>query len=376
MREERVAELDGLRGLACLLVVVWHYIDNLLASSHSHLLATVPFRVLSVTWSGVDLFFVLSGFLLGGRLIDHRQSKGVLKTFYVRRACRILPAYFAALVLYFGLVHVLPATYLSHWMTDSTGTIPTWSYFAFVQNLFMAKTGDFGFAPLSITWSLSIEEQFYLVLPALVLLANPKRLPLISILIVLLTPILRLVMLYGFKLPTLSAYVMLFARWDALFLGVLGAHLVRAFPEKMKLRETRVWLRSLLIVMGLGIWLYSINFPRGVTLVLAAIGYTWISAFYLCLLLLGLFDPAFSRVFRWKPLVSVGVISYGIYLLHQISNGLVHGIIRNADPNIVEFSDLAVVVLTFMLTVSTAWISYRFFELPIIRLGKRVKWGK
>src|SRR5689334_3132541 len=95
---ERIPELDGIRGLAILLVLAWHYLFLRFAPTAPPSARPV-WSVFALTWSGVDLFFVLSGFLIGGILLRCRDSPNYFKTFYIRRACRIVPAYFLVLII-------------------------------------------------------------------------------------------------------------------------------------------------------------------------------------------------------------------------------------------------------------------------------------
>ena len=97
----RIPELDGIRAIAILMVLVWHYFSSQVSSEPGTLIASL-IGLAKMSWSGVDLFFILSGFLIGGILIDNRGSSGVLKTFYVRRACRILPLYLVAVLTFFA----------------------------------------------------------------------------------------------------------------------------------------------------------------------------------------------------------------------------------------------------------------------------------
>src|SRR6266446_4286628 len=92
----RVPELDGLRGIAILLVIVWHYAVELFAREPGST-AAYGLAVLRLSWSGVDLFFVLSGFLIGGILIDNRGARNYFRVFYFRRVCRIVPLYYLCL---------------------------------------------------------------------------------------------------------------------------------------------------------------------------------------------------------------------------------------------------------------------------------------
>jgi peptidoglycan/LPS O-acetylase OafA/YrhL len=96
---ERMPELDGIRGLAIVLVLVWHYFVSALRVASATPLAYIQ-KAMWLSWSGVDLFFVLSGFLIGGILMDNRNAQNYFSVFYVRRTCRIFPLYFAALALF------------------------------------------------------------------------------------------------------------------------------------------------------------------------------------------------------------------------------------------------------------------------------------
>ena len=124
-------------------------------------------------WSGVDLFFVLSGFLITGILRDQRSSSRYWRTFYLRRACRVLPLYAIllggfALAIAFGASNVPGLWWLFY------TPMPLWSYATFTQNFFMAVAGGTGANWMGVSWSLAVEEQFYLVLPLVVYLL-PKR---------------------------------------------------------------------------------------------------------------------------------------------------------------------------------------------------------
>jgi peptidoglycan/LPS O-acetylase OafA/YrhL len=150
----RIPELDGVRGLAILLVLVFHWAAFQPAPHSFAYYLMVPRNLM---WSGVDLFFVLSGFLIGGGLIDNRASPNYFSTFYRRRIYRIFPFYYLMVGLFLIGSFVLPAAFLF------TGAIPRWPFLLFVQNIGFAIPLA---APwLGVTWSLAVEEQFYLLFP-------------------------------------------------------------------------------------------------------------------------------------------------------------------------------------------------------------------
>ncbi len=163
---DRVPELDGLRGLAILLVIICHYVGN---ANHGAV-GKWQYRMLSafnIGWSGVDLFFVLSGFLIGGILLDQRESLNYFRAFYMRRVFRILPLYYGWTLL-FGVL-VLAATWLA------PGRFPVayqdlWQvpvHLLFLQNFWIGMQ-KWPWIWFVVTWSLAVEEQFYLVAPLLV----------------------------------------------------------------------------------------------------------------------------------------------------------------------------------------------------------------
>jgi peptidoglycan/LPS O-acetylase OafA/YrhL len=191
IRTERVRELDGIRGLAIALVLVWHYVHAQLQQVEPGTPLAFFKQAVSFTWSGVDLFFVLSGFLIAGILLDHREAENYFRVFYIRRVCRIFPLYYAHFALFVMLlafgVGLAPGLY---WLFDTAG-LPLWSYATFTQNIVMASRVVMGSDWLAVTWSLAIEEQFYLVLPFIIRFTPPRALPWILGGLLLMAPVLR-----------------------------------------------------------------------------------------------------------------------------------------------------------------------------------------
>src|SRR5262249_6222855 len=138
-----------------------------------------------------------SGFLIGGILMDNRGSANYFKTFYIRRVCRIFPLYFLWLVLFFVLLLLLQPSFPEYSTIFGHGIphFPQWGYALFLQNFFMARSGDFGPAWLGITWSLCVEEQFYLVLPLLIWLVFPRKALWTFLFLIALVPAFRIYLL-------------------------------------------------------------------------------------------------------------------------------------------------------------------------------------
>src|SRR5262249_50866528 len=156
--------LDGLRALAILLVVMWHYLG------HPGGPGSAQWNFFRFGITGVDLFFVLSGYLITGILLQNAGAANYFSTFYLRRSFRILPIYFGMVAIYLiGRQIGRPAGLFD-------GAVPWWSYILGVQNFWMTIHQTFGATWLAATWSLAVEEQFYLLFPLLVFFLSPRTL--------------------------------------------------------------------------------------------------------------------------------------------------------------------------------------------------------
>jgi peptidoglycan/LPS O-acetylase OafA/YrhL len=171
--ESRIPALDGLRGIAILMVLLLHlapYGHDLPAPT-----AVVDRAFLfgaRTGWMGVDLFFVLSGFLITGILYDTRGSKHYFRQFYARRMLRIFPLYYAALALF---LIILPALRPEHWVLRDLKADAFW-YWTYLYNMKVASTGFLPSSALGHFWSLAVEEQFYLIWPIAVLCLSRRQL--------------------------------------------------------------------------------------------------------------------------------------------------------------------------------------------------------
>jgi peptidoglycan/LPS O-acetylase OafA/YrhL len=369
----RLPELDGLRGLAILLVLVFHYFAGPAQPAPGSWLA-LAVRPLLYAWSGVDLFFVLSGFLIGGILIDQRASGNYFRVFYFRRACRILPLYYAWLLIYFALRLMFQSapwdTLLSHQFRDPGLTL--WPYGLFLQNFSMSAAGEFGPAWLGATWSLAVEEQFYLVLPLLVRWLPPRRLPGALGLLIIAAPLARIALYQRFPGNFLPAYTLMPCRADALLLGVLCAWAVR--QEGLRLWLARrtgllyLLLLSLLAATGLMI---ARGYPRE-SFAMAAPGYSLLALLYACLLLLAVSERRgpVSALLRWTPLRRLGLLAYGIYIFHLAANVICHQLILGRWPQMKTAADLGVSVVALLVTFTVAWLSWNLFERRLVRIGQ------
>lgn len=341
--------LDGMRALA-VLAVVWH---------HSHPgYGWLPMSTKG--FLGVDAFFVLSGLLITSLLLRERAIHGsiALGSFYARRALRIFPLYYAllaALALYFATVGqaspqrapflaALPwhATYLSNW-------VPTDSFMA-------------------ITWSLSTEEQFYLLWPPLLAWLGWGALPLLLGFLAL-NQALNFGLLDGWLAAHGLAWQsldILQATFTPILLGVLAAFALAHPRARARLAQWltpgRLWLLALALLAVLN-WPGSVRgAPRLALHLLVA------------LLLAGLVLQPTHRLVRWlewRPLVYLGTVSYGVYLLHKPGLDLARRVLQRAGTD----SPLALFALGLGLSVLLAGLSYRYFESPLLRLKDRFRGG-
>lgn len=372
--DRRVPELDGIRAVAILLVIVWHYIHLKTTAEPGTAWARINI-LFRLSWSGVDLFFVLSGLLIGGILLSQRESPNYYSAFYGRRTLRILP-------LYFGF---LGGCTIVQWLSmhsESTSinrffepALPLGSFATFTQNIAMVLVPNMGSPVLGGTWSLAVEEQFYLILPLLIRLVPVPRLPLVLLGLAVLGILMRIGLF--FALPTRAgqaAYLLLPCRWDPLFLGVLLAWVFRHPVWVKRVASAGRYLRVLTSILALGLVLTAVS-ARGVIMAdgMTLWGYTLIGVFYALVVLLVLAGhaPWLAAALRQPTLVYIGTISYGIYVFHSPVNEVLHWIVLGAQPRFDTLSQGMVTGLAFLTTILLADASWRWFEKPFVDWSHR-----
>jgi peptidoglycan/LPS O-acetylase OafA/YrhL len=322
----RIVALDGLRAIAVLMVFMHHAL-------HAPLF-----------W-GVDLFFVISGFLITGILLD-RKARGLsyFAYFYARRARRILPPFVLLLVvssLLFGV----------GWMAN-------WPWYAFFAVNIGTTFGEIGHESLGVLWSLAVEEQFYLLWPFVVLFASERALMWIAGAALFIAPALRFV-----ATPLFDSYHPIYVltpfRMDTLCAGAFMALLVRRDPSALK----RLVLPAILgIVVALGVLGYVnltiprfrwLNLPWGNALLYSGTLILCASIVILAMQSRGIIQ----KVLCHPILVYIGTISYSIYLIHTTALSAVAGLHMNR---------LAVASLALAITLAYASISWFLIEKRLI----------
>jgi peptidoglycan/LPS O-acetylase OafA/YrhL len=366
----RVPALDGLRGIAILFVLLYHTVFSTFTTSH---VARAFYNLGRLSWSGVDLFFVLSGFLIGGILLDTKDSPQYFKTFYIRRAYRILPIY-SAIVAAYVVWLVAHRAQNGQWTVSSVRQVPLLAYLTFTQNLWTAG-GWTELMVCGVTWSLAVEEQFYLTLPALVRKISRPALTWILVSVVIAAPVLRIAIHLIFKNGNVADYVLMPCRADTLCLGVLIAILTRT-PRLWNVviaRPSAVYWLAGITFLGL-IWMTYKGFGQFDD-TMVSVGYSLLALFYTsCLLLALTARGVLQTIFHYRALREFGVLSYCIYLIHM---SLVEGVRRllalrfGDSTRPTHFLSLAIGIPLIFVVAKLSW---RFFEQPMLHKGHAYKY--
>lgn len=362
--QKRMPELDGLRGIAILLVWTGHYF----AVPGKGMLSLLDGYWFRLGWTGVDLFFVLSGFLIGGILLDVRDSPRYFQTFYRRRFFRIIPLYYAWIAIYV-LLAGLAAPFLSARIGSVQGTdLAILSHFFFLQNFRDILTSTVSFWWLSATWSLAVEEQFYLVSPLVVRFLSKRALTIFLILVTGAAPLLRWFLRGHFDSGPWLAYRLMPCRADSLSIGMLAAMIWSNPNGREWLGRHALSLYALFGVLFAGVaWLWRWPLPA----LTQTLGYTWLALFFAVVLLLAISRPQSPlAVFaRHGFLREMGGVSYCVYIIHTTVFLFCHRILLHSLPDFTDVKVAAVTLLAALITYGIAKCSWKFLEEPLLRRG-------
>ena len=364
----RLAGLDHLRALAIILVFVFHY----------RIFGHPPHmdEIGSFGWTGVDLFFVLSGYLIGGQLFSRmvRNKPISYGEFYVKRFFRIIPAYLVVVALYF----TIPG------FKERSELPPLWRFLTFTQNFGLDILGKGAF---SHAWSLCIEEQFYTVLPLIIMaglaLNAKKRLALFLPVLFLVTLLLRIWSWNHFVQPLIDTqqrfgvayyryiYYPTCTRLDGLLAGLSLAALFHFRPliwEKIT-RYGNSWLITGLLLSAAA-WT-CVHDDNQYTFTGAVYGFSLISLAYGMLVLAALSPSCIlyrhtSALTRW-----IATLSYSIYLTHKQLIHLTHEILSSHGISNDSYTSFWICTLV---SLAGGWFLHQAVERPFLRL--RDKWMK
>jgi peptidoglycan/LPS O-acetylase OafA/YrhL len=368
----RIPELDGLRGIAIGSVLLWHYFV-----APAVVTPATPLSYMLVlgrlTWSGVDLFFVLSGFLIGGILLDARKATNYFQIFYIRRFFRIVPIYAAVLLVFPLTMFSMGRLHLGNFTWLTQDALPWYPFWTFTQNFWMAHAVSFGGSALAATWSLAIEEQFYLTLPLVVRFFSGRKLLTCILAGICLAPLARIAILLIWPRNWMAGFVLMPCRADALLLGVLSAILIRDEGWRARIQRNNFFFAISTPVFLLGVAFLALKSPNSASPLMQRFGYTWLALFYASILLYSVTRPnsLVSRALRFKWLGWLGGIAYGTYLLHQFVQGILFGYFLRHYPEIKDGRSFLIALVALALTLVVARLSWRYFENPLIRYGHR-----
>lgn len=382
--EARVPALDGVRGVAIALVLVYHFVFMSDAWASSSAIDRGIWRVAGAGWSGVDLFFVLSGFLITGILYDSRASAvQYFRSFYARRALRIFPLYFVFLLL---IIVALPLIYAD----AEAASTAVWNdiewYGTYSINIRTLFTGNFRAEGLYTghLWSLAVEEQFYLMWPLVVLVL--RRRALMGVCLGALVG--ALCVRTAFVLSGDdhgAAYTFTPARLDTLAVGALIALAARGDGRDVRVlaRLARpIAVAAIAVLLALVVEQGDLAPPFGNWLL--TVGFSAVALLYGVLLIAVLTSSPGSRlsdVFSNRVLRSLGRYSYAIYLFHlPVATVLARRtdlvqdmpeLFGSTVPGIVLFGVLATAI-----SYALAWVSWHVWEEQFLKLKTRFPYAR
>jgi peptidoglycan/LPS O-acetylase OafA/YrhL len=332
----RINSLDGLRGIAILSVLLIHH------------------GLFNNGWMGVDLFFVLSGFLITQLLRKDRAEPYFWKRFYIKRATRILPPLLLTVVL--GYLFTPGAKFLV-----ALGYLLSFSG--------LIELTRHHILPLGPLWSLAVEEHFYLAWPFAIRFLNRRHLLITLAVLLVAVPLLRLSFSHPMPMAQLSPiYFLTPFRIDEMAFGCLLAILIESKRDLVFLQVWSKWAFLGTLAAYLTIWtrLHHVYFfPGAHTRFFDTTGYSLVALICFCAVAHTRLNPSSwtSRLLSFPPLVFVGRISYGIYLYHLLVKTLVMWTSGIATERVAFLFD-------FPLVIFFAWLSFKYYESPLIEWGK------
>lgn len=360
-REGFIPGLDGIRFIAIFMVIFHHCSFNYQKDS-----VFILERLTTLGGNGVDLFFILSAFLITKILLENKGSKNYYNAFYARRILRIFPLYYLLLIITFIVLPMFNHPYIEKW-----SDIEQIWYWFFLSNFAIAEKGSFGHGMVDNTWSLAIEEQFYLVWPFLNSIFNIKNLRRFCWLIICFTVIYRTYLFLTGE-SYVSIYVSTFTRMDNLAMGSLLAtyytnedwYKVSTLGNKLIFPSVIFFLFNIFAVIYLKLDIFG------------AIGYIMNLVIFTTIIIQVLDEKElFVRILSYKLVSKIGIYSYGIYLLHNPIQKLIRSFLiapLSISPNIKVF---ILTLLTLIVSTLVAALSFHFFEMKFNSLKKYFKYS-
>jgi peptidoglycan/LPS O-acetylase OafA/YrhL len=383
-----IPALDGLRGIAIALVMLCHFLPY--NDQPTSFAGRAFFFVGRAGWSGVDLFFVLSGFLITGILLDAKGAPHFFRNFYARRTLRIFPLYYFVLAIVFL---VMPLVWRRAFVTPDLANIrrhQSWLWL-YGTNILMTWKNDMGFfyadwLNLNPFWSLAVEEHFYLIWPLVVYLCSPRALRRVCAAVILASFALRAILFLRGGWDW-GIYIFTPCRIDALAFGGLLALILRHDPPTAtRLLRSAKWF---VLILGLttlvGLW----KNPSRDGWVSMTAGYTLLAATFAAMLLYSLVatpNSLANGLFTARPLRVLGKYSYGLYVYHSIlgpafdrafGQRFLDGLLRShlhLGRSAYAVSILLFMVLATAASFAVAFGSWHLLEKQVLTLKKRFEY--
>lgn len=365
----RYPALDGLRGIAIALVLIHHAFPT----ARGSLCARAIARVVDVGWIGVTLFFVLSGFLIVGTLIDAKGNAHYYRNFLIRRALRILPLYYVFLLVHQAFAMTIARPGKHGFLTPRPLSWPIPLFLTNMPELFPVGPliGELG--PL---WSLAVEEQAYLILPVLVARLSRDRLLRLFLATIPLALAWRIAVLSGLSRPE-AAYTWTPSALDAFAAGGIVAIAIRRSADRDRCRRiaAAVALASGLALAAICLVLGHFHLWDGMRPILS-VGLSALALFFASIVASSLFSPndsPLNRALSNRALGELGKRSYAIYLFHTAAFDVLHPwLLRRLGPKLVVWS-VPTSFLVFALVVAAAYLAAKASELLLERPFLRLK---
>lgn len=355
--ELRIAALDGVRGFMTILVLFSHFFAEIANG----------FPRLGFGWIAVNMFFVLSGFLIGRLIIERMESENFFTVFVMRRICRTIPSYMISVLIIFAVLWIFRAEPWTKFKTE----FPLWSYLTFTQNIFMGVTNDVGAYWAAPTWTLALEEQLYVLLPFVFFLAPRRYWAPILIGVALTAVVLRGLVLTSGVAP-IWGLVILPTRADVLVVGVIAAIIFK--DRNIDLSRFDFTLRCAPVVLLFTTVLLALIDPVE-RLLFNVFGPLFVSAGFACLLVAMVRGAPEAKRFESRFFCFFGHISYCVYLTHLMVLGLMHGLILGAKPSLGSVDQWLVTVAGLVVAVGVGWLLTTLIEAPLTAYGRSWKWS-
>lgn len=368
----RYREIDGLRAIAAFLVIWAHAADMAGAISQRSITGDWYMDLARLGSSGVTLFFILSGFLITGILIDTKDSASKFKSFYIRRCLRIIPPYYLGILLIFILINCFSLSggdYQMSWVfIYHLLFISNWVPFFDPDNIAASYADLAWFMHL---WSLAVEQQFYLVWPAVFLAfykdKSPRNMIFLICGLIVFSTVLRVVVTYSWYWQ--PAYIGTLTRMDALFAGAILAVVMGHSPAALEtIKKCGQALLPLLCVILGAVFLATAGGGKSMNVnTVLIVPLTAVIYFFLVnAMIVPAKENLIRKLLKHKWIQHCGEISYGLYIFSLSAQIALGNMLIELGSKNFWINHIVILLPGFVITYMAAYLSYRFMEKPIM----------